>query len=62
MIITNNNNLRGNDNINNVRPHLPATQQSTIGKGDGVGGNIDNEEEDCDGCWRMAGKVAATLA
>jgi hypothetical protein len=59
MIMTNNNYPRGNDNVDNVSPCPPDTQQSAIGKGGGGGGNQDNKEEDCDGCWRMAGKAAA---
>jgi hypothetical protein len=53
---------RGDDNINNVRPRLPDTQQSAIGKGGGGGGDKDDKEEDCDGCWRMTGKAVAALA
>jgi hypothetical protein len=56
MIISNNNFLRGDDNVDDVRPHPPNTQQLAVGKGGGGGGNKDNKEEDCDGCWKMTGK------
>jgi hypothetical protein len=47
MIITNNNYPRGgDDNVDNVRPRPPDTQQSAIRKGAGGGGNKDNKEED----------------
>jgi hypothetical protein len=63
MIIINKTFPRGDDNANAVRPHLPDTQQSTIGKrGGGGGGSKDKEEEDCDGCWRTMDKAAAALA
>jgi hypothetical protein len=40
---------RGNDDVNNVLPCLPNTQQPTIGSGYG-GGNKGNEEEEYNGC------------
>ena len=52
---------RGDDEVNDVRPCLPGTQQPAIGRGWG-GGNKDDEEEDYNGCWRMTGKVALAPA
>ena len=48
---------RGDEDINNVRPRAPNTQQLAIGRGWG-GGDEDDEEEEYDGCWRMMGEVA----
>ncbi len=62
MIITNNNYSRGNDNVNNVRPRVLDTQQSATGKWGGGGGDKNDKEEYCDGCWRMMIKVVAAPA
>jgi hypothetical protein len=48
MVITNNNYPRGDDNVNNVRPRPPDTQQLAIRKGGGGGCDKDNKEEDCE--------------
>ena len=53
--------LRGNEDIDDVRPRPPNTQQPAIGRGWG-GGDKDNKEEEYNGCWRMAGKVASAPA
>jgi hypothetical protein len=58
----NDDNLRGDENINDVRPHLPNTQHPAIVGGGGGGGNKDGKEEEYDGCWRTTGKVALALA
>ena len=52
---------RGDDEVNDVRPCLPGTQQPAIGRGWGDG-NKDDEEDDYNGCWRMTGKVALAPA
>jgi hypothetical protein len=62
MTITNNKYQRGDDHVNNVRPHPLDTQQSAIGKGGGGGGNKDYKKEECDGCWRMTGEVMTAPA
>ena len=52
---------RVDDDVSNVRPRPPNTQQSARGR---VWGGVDenDKEEEYDGCWRIAGKVALAPA
>jgi hypothetical protein len=57
-----NNYPRDDGNVDGLRPRLPDTQQSAIGKGGGGGVNKNDKEEDCHSCWKMTGEAMVALA